>query len=92
MLGPSDEELSQLADKIAAALVEKLSDRLQKGDLPVPQEYMSPRQVAQMTGIPIRSLEAMRGTRAGPKYYKIAKRVRYKVQDVRDYIEAGGPV
>lgn len=89
---PIDPTLRQLADEIANAMMEKLFDRLRKGDLLVPPEYLSPRLVSQLAGVSIKSLEAMRSVRKGPPYYKVGGRVRYKIQDVRDWIEAGGPV
>lgn len=81
-------ELRNLAEQI----VEELLARLRKGDQLVIPEYLSPRQASQLTSIPIKTLEAMRGTRKGPPYYKVGGRVRYRLQDVRDFIEEGGPI
>ena len=92
MRTPPDTSLSQLAERIAAEMMDKLWDRLRKGELPVAPEYLSPRQVSQLTGISVKTLEAMRGVRKGPPYFKVGGRVRYKLQDVREFIEAGGPV
>ena len=50
------------------------------------------RQVAQMTGFSLKSLEAMRHRRKGPPYLKVGTRVRYRADDVRAWIEQGGPV
>ena len=92
MSSPIETKLQGLAEQIAAAIIEKLWDRVRKGDLLVAPEYLTPRQVAQLTGISVRTLEAMRGLRKGPPYHKVGGRVLYKLQDVRDYIEADGPV
>ena len=81
-------ELRNLAEQI----VEELWTRLRKGDQFVAPEYLSPRQVSLLTAIPVKTLEAMRGKREGPPYYKVGGRVRYKLQDVRDFIEEGGPI
>lgn len=89
---PIDESLRQLAEHIAVEMMERLWDRLRKGDLLVAPEYLSPRQVFRLTGISIKTLEAWRGVRKGPRYFKIGGRVLYKLQDVRDHIEADGPV
>lgn len=92
MHAPVEESLRQLAEHIAAEMMDKLWDRLRKGELLVAPEYFSPRQVSRLTSIAVKTLEAMRGVRKGPPYYKVGGRVLYKLQDVRDYIEAGGPV
>ena len=89
---PIDPNLKQLAEEIGSAMVEQLFARLRTGDLVIPPEYLNSRQVAQMTGVSVKSLEAMRSMRRGPDYFKIGGRVRYRIQDIRDWIEAGGPV
>ena len=89
---PIDPSLKQLAEQIGTAMVEQLWERLRNGDLPVPPEYLSPKQVRELTGFSVKTLEAMRGARRGPKYFKPGGRVRYKVEDVREWIERGGPV
>ncbi len=92
MCGPIDEGIKQLAEHIAGDVLERFWDRLRKGKLPLAPEYLSPQQVAQLTGISTKTLEAWRGVRKGPSYYKLGGLVRYKLQDVRDCVEAGGPV
>ncbi len=87
-----DEDLRQLAEQIVAEVMARLWDRPLSGDLLVAPEYLSPRQVSRLTGISVKSLESMRGVRKGPEYYKVGRRVRYKLRDIRDYVEADGPV
>lgn len=87
-----DIPLEQLAQEIGSKMVEEFWARLRKGDMPIAPEYLSPRQVSQLTGIPIKTLEAWRGVRKDLPYYKVGRGVRYKIQDVRDFIEEGGPV
>lgn len=89
---PIDPDLRRLAEQIASAMIEELWARLRKGDVLIAPEYLSPRQASQLTGISPKTLEAMRGVRKGPPYFKVGGRVRYKVQAVRDFIEAEGPV
>lgn len=89
---PVDLSLEQLADQIASTVVEKLWARLRQGDQLIAPEYLSPKQVSQLTGIAVKTLEAMRSIRKGPPHYKVGGRVRYKIQDVRDFIEDTGPV
>ena len=93
ILNHIDPSLKQLAEEIGKALVEELWARLRKGGMPVAPEYLSPRQVSQLTGIPVKTLEAMRSTRTGIPYFKpFGRRVFYRWEDVRACIEKGGPV
>lgn len=90
---PIDPSLRQLATEIAEAMVAQLWARMRTGEVPIPPEYLSPRQVQLLTGIPTKSLEAMRSVRQGPPYYKVGdRRVRYKLEDIRKWIESDGPV
>jgi predicted DNA-binding transcriptional regulator AlpA len=92
---PIDPQMRQLAEHLASAMLEKLIARVQQGDAPLGPEYLSPRQVSILTGISTKTLEGMRATRSGPQYYKVGGRrgrVRYKLKDVRAWVEAGGPV
>ncbi len=57
----------------------------------VEREYLTAAEVEQMTGISSRTLEAWRGLRKGPDYYKVGRAVRYKADDIRDFIEKDGP-
>ncbi len=54
-------------------------------------EYLTPRQVSQLTGFSPRALEAMRSKRTGPAFSKLGTgkngAVRYRVVDVRAWIE-----
>lgn len=84
-ISPIDPNVKQLAEQIAAAVLQEL----RKGDLPLPPEYLSPRQVFQLTGISTKTLETMRGVRRGPPYYKIGNRVRYRIDDIRHFVEEG---
>jgi predicted DNA-binding transcriptional regulator AlpA len=87
-----DPSVKQLVEHVVSATVDELWARMRRGDVLVAPEYLSPKQVSQLTSISVKTLEAMRGVRKGPPYYKIGGRVRYKLQDVRKYIESSGPV
>jgi len=80
-----------LADRI----VDKLVSRLNSPASVLP-EYLSPEDASIVTGIPVRQLEAMRSVRKGPPYFKLGhskcSRVRYKLADLRAWIEREGPV
>jgi len=52
-------------------------------------EYLTPDQVAQMTGFSTKSLEAYRAKRQGPPFLKVGTSVRYRADDVRAWMEAG---
>lgn len=89
---PKIDENAKLIHRAVSAAIDELFLRLQNGESPVAPEYLSPRQASQLSGTPVRTLEAMRGKREGPPYYKVGGRIRYKLQDIRDYIEKEGPV
>ncbi len=91
-LTPNDPSLRQLAEHNAASMIDERWTRLRKGDTLIAPEYLSPKQVSQLTGVSVKTLEAMRGVRKGPPYFKPCGRVRYKIEDVREWIEANGPV
>ena len=82
-------EPNQLADAIA----KKVIAILQMAG-PISREYLTPEEVSDLTGIPTRSLEALRSSRKGPPYYKLGdykcSRIRYKISDIRNWIESGG--
>ena len=82
---PIDPDQKLLAEQIAAIVLEEL----RKGDVLMPPEFLSPRQVAQLLNVSTKMLEAMRGTRKGPPYSKVGGLVRYRLDDVRKYIAEG---
>ncbi len=91
-LSPIDPSLRQFVEHVVSTAVEELWQRMRRGDVLVVPEYLSPKHAAQLTGIPVKTLEAFRGVRKGPPYYRVGGRVRYKAADVRAWIEANGPV
>lgn len=65
---------------------------IQRCDSSPEPAYLTPKQVAYLTGFTEKALSAMRDRRTGPPYYKQGRSVRYRTDDVRSWIEAGGPV
>ena len=59
------------------------------GEATVSPEYLTPYQVAQMSGFTPKALETMRALRKGPPYFKVGRRVRYRASDIRAWIEGG---
>lgn len=88
----ADNELLILADIVAATVIDEISRRMRNGELTLSAEYLSPRQVASITGISTKTLEAWRGVRRGPVYLKIGSRVRYRAEDIRRWVEEEGRV
>ena len=50
-------------------------------------EYLKTAEVAKMTGFSPATLEAFRYKRSGPPFYKQGYNVRYKAEEVRDWVE-----
>lgn len=59
-------------------------------DRHLPDAYLTAQQVASLTGFTEKALRTMRGRRIGPPYFKVGRHVRYRSDDVRRWIEAGG--
>lgn len=73
---------------IAEAVVERILRELPRARLLMTPEYLTAEQVAQMTGFSTKSLEAYRSKRQGPPFLKIGHSVRYRVDDVRAWMDA----
>jgi predicted DNA-binding transcriptional regulator AlpA len=54
-------------------------------------EYLTAEQVEVMTGFSVKALETMRHRRKGPPFLKLGVSVRYRVSDVRAWMEQGAP-
>ena len=61
-----------------------------RGRSDIQAEYLTPEQVAKLTGFSPKSLESRRYKGTGPKCHRIGRRVRYHIDDVRAWIESGG--
>jgi hypothetical protein len=93
-LPPIDPSKKRLAEEIGAVVVEQLLARLRASDiLPIAPEYLTARQVAQITSISTKRLESWRSERKEIPYFKPSNgRVLYKRADVLAWIEKGGPM
>nr|WP_281720180.1 helix-turn-helix domain-containing protein [Nitrosomonas nitrosa] len=85
-----DPTLRALAHEIGTDIARYLSVQLQRGSVPVAPEYLTTFQVAQLTGFSPKGLENMRARGEGPPFLKVGNSVRYRVADVRAWIEKGG--
>lgn len=50
---------------------------------------VSEREAAYMLGLSVKTLQARRHRHLPPNYYKVGRSIRYKVNDLLDWIEAG---
>ena len=50
------------------------------------KQTLSPKEIAQSYGIPEGTLANMRWQKQGPKYYRIGRRILYKVTDVEAWL------
>ena len=54
-----------------------------------PAELLDTKQAAEYLGYSVSSLEWWRTQKIGPRYYKMARLVRYRVSDLDAFISAG---
>lgn len=50
-------------------------------------EYVDSFGAARITGFTVKSLESMRYRGEGPKYHRVGRSIRYRVADLRAWIE-----
>lgn len=55
----------------------------------VTPEYLDEHAVASMIGLSVHWLRRARGEKIGPRYVKIARRIRYRRCDVLEWVESG---
>ncbi|MBB3996132.1 putative DNA-binding transcriptional regulator AlpA [Sulfitobacter undariae] len=51
-------------------------------------EYLTTREVAKITKYSVAALEAYRGKKGGPSFYRQGTNVRYRSDEVREWMEA----
>ncbi len=56
--------------------------------MPEQTEYLSPRQVSQLTGIEAGTLANWRWSGRGPDFVRLGRSIRYPKQDLQHWIEA----
>jgi predicted DNA-binding transcriptional regulator AlpA len=54
----------------------------------IQEKYISEKQVAEITGIALSTLRNGRSRKSGIPYSKLGRSVRYKLQDVLDFVES----
>lgn len=87
-----DESIKQFAEQIGQTVVQDIVRQLRKGEVPVAPEYLTAHQAAELTGYTAKALERYRQQPGkGPRFYKVGSSVRYRADDLRRWIEAGGP-
>lgn len=85
-----DPSVRALALQIGREIAQELLGDLRIGSLPIAPEYLTAQQVMQLTGFTPKALENMRARCEGPPYFKVGSSVRYRVEDVRTWMERGG--
>jgi excisionase family DNA binding protein len=50
-------------------------------------EWLSPQQLADMLGVPVRTIYGWRSRHEGPRAYRIEKHVRFRLADVDNWLE-----
>jgi predicted DNA-binding transcriptional regulator AlpA len=53
------------------------------------KKYITPEQLAEQTGISSKTWANWRSQKKGPRYYKIGKKVFYKMADIDRFIDGG---
>lgn len=52
------------------------------------EQWMSPQELADMLGVPVRTIYAWRTRRDGPRGHRIGKHVRFRMSDVETWLAA----
>jgi excisionase family DNA binding protein len=51
------------------------------------EPLMTPQEVADFLGLPIATLQTWRAKRSGPRGYRVGKHVRYRREDLEEWLE-----
>ena len=87
-----EDHLKELANGIGKEFACELWEKVRAGNIPIFPEYLTPQEAAALTGHTVKALERLRQQSGkGPRYFKIGVSVRYKPDDLRAWIESGGP-
>ena len=78
----------QVARQIALAAVEELLPRLKEAGLPIAPQWLSPKDAAIYSGIPLKSLESMRRSGGGPSFSKAGHLIRYNVGELDSWLRS----
>ncbi|QIE45823.1 helix-turn-helix domain-containing protein [Pseudohalocynthiibacter aestuariivivens] len=83
----SDQDLEDIRGIILECLGE-LSEQLTPNGRDPKVEYLKTSQVSEITGFSQATLETFRAKRMGPPFYKQGYNVRYRADEVREWMEA----
>lgn len=72
-------------DRLTTTLISALG----AGRVPMDKEYLSPKEVELVFGIPVKTLADWRQKEKGPRYYRVGKRIQYGREDMQRYINIG---
>lgn len=53
-----------------------------------PSKYLNEKEVSELTGIAVKTLQSWRWQRVGPPFVKLQSAVRYPYVDLLDYLES----
>ncbi len=79
-----DRSWDDLATDVAARVADSLRD-----NPPILPEYLNAKQAARFTSFTPKALERMRQRGEGAAYTKLGTRIRYGIDDLREWMEAG---
>lgn len=85
-----DDHLNVLIRELSRSIAAQIIQQLPTPEAPAALEYLTSRQVAEMSGFTEKALESLRARREGAPFLKIGVCVRYRASDVRAWIEGGG--
>jgi predicted DNA-binding transcriptional regulator AlpA len=85
-----DPSLKAYAECVGRNIAIELIKKLRHGALPIAPEYLTALQVSELTGFSEKGLENMRARGDGPRFLKVGTSVRYRIEDVRTWVENGG--
>ena len=54
---------------------------------PEGERLMTPQEVADFLALPVLTLQTWRAKRTGPRVYRVGRHVRYRREDVEDWLE-----
>ncbi|MET3770228.1 excisionase family DNA binding protein [Marisediminicola sp. UYEF4] len=56
-------------------------------DSAAPRVYLSPAQVAELLGVPVKTIYTWTSERTGPTFYKLGRHVRFIEADVHSWVD-----
>lgn len=82
------EDNAEFAKMVAREVAAELAEGFASGRFAPPSEYLNSAQAAAFLGLTEAGMETMRKEGRGPRYIRASQKfVRYRVQDLRDFME-----